>query len=44
MHQDHDIGQEETGESGSPWLDRVNDAYYNRLGDRMGGVDELLAA
>lgn len=36
MHQDHDSGHEETGESGSPWLDRVNDAYYNRLGDRMG--------
>lgn len=33
MHQDHDTGHDEAG---TPWLDRVNDAYYNRLGDRMG--------
>lgn len=35
MHDDHGHDEANDG-SGSPWLDRVNDAYYDRLGEGMG--------
>ena len=35
MHDDHD--HEEGGQEGAAiWLDRVNEAYYDRLGGGMG--------
>ena len=37
MHDEHDHDHGAgTGDVGSPWLDRVNDAYYDRLGEAMG--------
>lgn len=41
MHDEHDHSHDHPhghagDQSGSPWLDRVNDAYYDRLGEDMG--------
>jgi glycosyltransferase involved in cell wall biosynthesis/spore maturation protein CgeB/SAM-dependent methyltransferase len=44
MHDDHDhdhddnasVGDGAAQATGSPWLDRVNEAYYDRLGDLAG--------